>query len=104
MVYRAIPVVLPEQAFLLLVSCEREHRGYKKKGSMVEVTNYGLIGLAAILVAAFYCAYIDEAPALGTNKLLSFVTGAKMNSSRLVEARVATAQSPERGQDEVLHG
>jgi len=41
---------------------------------MVEVTNYGLIGLAAILVADFYCAHVDEAPALGTNKLLSFVS------------------------------
>ena len=71
---------------------------------MVEVTNYGLIGLAAILVAAFYCAYVDEAPALGTNKLLSFVTEAKMNSSRLVEAKAATALSSERGQDEVFHG
>jgi hypothetical protein len=40
---------------------------------MVEVTNYGLIGLAAILVAAFYCAYVDEAPALGTNKLRTIV-------------------------------
>ena len=68
------------------------------------MTNYGLIGLAAILVAAFYCAYIDEAPALGTNKLLSVVTGAKVIFSRLVEARAATAPSSERGQDEALHG
>ena len=30
MVYRAIPVVLPEQAFLLLVSRERERRGLQK--------------------------------------------------------------------------
>jgi hypothetical protein len=45
---------------------------------MLELTAYGLVGLAAMLIIAFYFAYGDEVPSARETFLVDLVTRAQM--------------------------
>jgi len=54
---------------------------------MLELTIYGLIGLAAMLVIAFFCAYGDEfSPARETSSF-DVINNAHLNDSQMIETR-----------------
>jgi hypothetical protein len=52
---------------------------------MLELTIYGLVGLAAMLVIAFYFAYGDEFPAVRETVLVRAISNAHLNDSQLIE-------------------
>ena len=45
---------------------------------MLELTTYGLVGLAAMLIIAFYFAYGDEIPSARETSLFDLVTRSQM--------------------------
>ncbi len=59
---------------------------------MLELTIYGLMGLAAILVMAFFCAYGDEfAPDRETSSF-DLVSNARLHDSQMIESRPGNLQ------------
>jgi hypothetical protein len=55
------------------------------KATMLELTIYGLMGLAAMLVIAFYFAYGDEFPAVRETVVVRAISNAHLNDSQLIE-------------------
>jgi len=59
---------------------------------MLELTIYGLIGLAAMLVIAFFCAYGDEfSPARETSSF-DLINNAHLNDSQRIESGTGNPQ------------
>ena len=50
---------------------------------MLELTTYGLVGLAAMLIIAFYFAYSDEIPSVRETSLFDLVTNAHLRSQMI---------------------
>jgi hypothetical protein len=62
------------------------------KVRMLELTIYGLVGLAAILVVAFYFAYDDEFPSAGETSQFNLINNADLNDSKSIEPGMGSAQ------------
>ena len=57
---------------------------------MLELTIYGLMGLAGTLVIAFYCAYADEFSAVREKSSLDPINNAHLNASQMIETRTGS--------------
>jgi hypothetical protein len=55
------------------------------KVTMLELTMYGLMGLAAMLVIAFYFAYGDEFPPVQETSSFDLINNARLNDSQMIE-------------------
>ena len=55
------------------------------KATMLELTIYGLMGLAAMLVIAFYFAYGDEFPRARETSSIDLTHNAHLNDSQMIE-------------------
>jgi hypothetical protein len=60
------------------------------KVRMLELTMYGLIGLAAMLVIAFCFAYADEFSPLREQSSFDLIINAHSDDSRIIEAGVGS--------------
>jgi hypothetical protein len=63
-----------------------EREGDARKGRMLELTIYGLMGLAAMLVIAFYFAYGDEFPSDRETSSFDLNDNIHLNDSQMTEA------------------
>ena len=59
---------------------------------MLELTIYGLMGLAAVLVAAFYFAYDDEFPSAEEMSSFNLVNNAHLDDSKSIEPGLGSGQ------------
>jgi len=59
---------------------------------MLELTIYGLMGPAAVLVIAFFFAFGDEFPAVRETVLVRSISKAHLNDSKLIESGVGSPQ------------
>jgi hypothetical protein len=55
---------------------------------MLELSIYGLTGLAAILVVAFYFAYDDDFPSAGETSSFNLINNAQLDDSKSIEPGV----------------
>ena len=62
------------------------------KARMLELTTYGLMGLAAMLVIAFYFAYGDEFPAAREKSSFDLINNAHSNDSQMIETGTGNPQ------------
>ena len=62
------------------------------KVRMLELTIYGLMGLAAMLVIAFYFAYGDEFPPAREKPSFDLINNAHLNDSQMIETGTGTPQ------------
>jgi len=62
------------------------------KVRMLELTVYGLVGLAAILVVAFILRYDDEFPSAGETFQFNLINNADLNDSKSIEPGIGSAQ------------
>ena len=119
MVCGAIPVVLGPGAIFdhmsvgVTVTSAKEMHG---KARMLELTIYGLMGLAVMPVIAFYFAYGDEFPPAGEKSSFDLINNAHLNDSQMIETWTGNPQrkqapapfnsdnfQSDRGQVEVFH-
>jgi hypothetical protein len=59
---------------------------------MLELTTYGLMGLAAMLVIAFYFAYGDEFPPAREKSSCDLINNAHSNDSQMIETGTGNPQ------------
>ncbi len=59
---------------------------------MLELTMYGLMGLTAMLVIAFYFAYRDEFPPARETSSFYLINNAHLNDSQVIEPGTGTPQ------------
>ena len=62
------------------------------KVRMLELTIYGLMGLAAMLVLAFYFAYRDDFPRARETSSFDLTHNAHLNDSQMIETGTGTPQ------------
>ena len=81
----------------------REREEMQGKVRMLELTIYGLMGLAKMLVIAFYFAYAGEFSPAREQSSLDLVNNARLSESSAMKNGTLTPAFS-RGQVEVLHG
>jgi len=59
---------------------------------MLELTMYGLMGLAAMLVLAFYFAYRDDFPRARETSSFDLTNNAHLNDSQMIETGTGNPQ------------
>jgi hypothetical protein len=59
---------------------------------MLELTIYGLVGLAAMVVVAFYFAFDDEFPSAGETSQFNLINNADLDDSKSIEPVIGSAQ------------
>ena len=59
---------------------------------MLELTMYGLMGLTAMLVIAFYFAYRDEFPPARETSSFDLINNAHLNDSQIIETGTGNPQ------------
>ena len=59
---------------------------------MLELTIYGLMGLAAMLVIAFFCAYGDEFSPARETSWFDLINNAHLNDSQMIETGTGNPQ------------
>ena len=62
------------------------------KAKMLELTIYGLMGLTAVLVIAFFVTFGDEFPAVRETVLIRANSNAHLNDSQLIEPGMRSSQ------------
>jgi hypothetical protein len=62
------------------------------KAKMLELTIYGLMGLTAVLVIAFFFAFGDEFPAVRETVLILANSNAHLNDPHLIEPGMRSLQ------------
>ena len=62
------------------------------KAKMLELTIYGLMGLAVVLVIAFFFAFVDEFPAVREKVLVRSISNAHLHDSKLIESGMGSSQ------------
>jgi hypothetical protein len=65
----------------------------RKKGRMLELAIYGLVGLATMLVIAFYFAYGDEFSPAREKSSLDPIDKATLNDTPMIEIGTSSPQS-----------
>ena len=60
---------------------------------MLELTIYGLVGLAAMLVIAFYFAYADEFSSAEEKSSFDLISNAHSNDSQMMEIGTSPRKS-----------
>ena len=59
---------------------------------MLELSSYGLMGLAAMLIIAFYFAYGDEFPPARKTSSFDLINSADLNYSQMIETGTGNPQ------------
>jgi len=59
---------------------------------MLQLTIYGLMGLAAMLVIAFFCAYGDEFSSARETSSFDLINNAHLNDSQMIETGTGNSQ------------
>jgi hypothetical protein len=65
----------------------------REKGRMLELAIYGLVGLATMLVIAFYFAYGDEFSPAREKSSLDPIDKATLNDTPMIEIGTSSPQS-----------
>ena len=63
----------------------KECEGDVREANMLDLTMYGLMGLTAMLVLAFYFAYRDEFPPARETSSFDLINNAHLNDSQMIE-------------------
>ena len=70
----------------------KEYEGDAREANMLELTMYGLMGLAAMLVLVFYFAYRDDFPRARETSSFDLINNAHLNDSQVLEPGTGTPQ------------
>ena len=95
MVCGAIPVVPGQGTIFDHMSVRvtaKECEGDAREANMLELTMYELMGLTAMLVIAFYFAYLDEFPPARETSSFDLINNAHLNDSQGLEPGTGTPQ------------
>jgi hypothetical protein len=69
-----------------------ESEGDSRKARMLELIIYGLMGLAAMLVIAFFSAFGDEFPPAQETPSFNLINKANLNVSPMIELETGNPQ------------